>query len=78
VTPRPEPAGEGAAWAAWAADARQFEAALVSDPQAGYLLYSAAKEAGYRPEGRFAYWLFGRIGDHLATPRDPQAPRTRH
>jgi len=37
-----------------------------------------AKEAGYRPEGRFAYWLFGRIGDHLATPRDPQAPRTRH
>jgi hypothetical protein len=68
VTPRPEPSVKGPEWNAWSAEAGEFERALVADPAAGYLLYSAALKEGYSPDSsvRFAVWLFARLGEHLA------------
>ena len=68
VTPRPRPPEGSADGRAWSLDADEFEKTLVTDPATGYLLYSAAREAGYAGEGgvRFGFWLFARLGEHLA------------
>jgi hypothetical protein len=66
ATPRPEPPCQDPQWSAWSEEARHFEEALRADPPTGYLLYAAARQAGFIPEGRFAFWLFGRLGRHLS------------
>lgn len=75
VTPRPEPHEQSAEWSAWSREALEFEKALMADPATGYLLHSAAGQAGYVPEGgsRFGFWLFRRLGDHLAKREPPPA-----
>lgn len=73
ATPRPEPPEGSPEWGAWSQEAREFEAALVADPPTGYLLYSAARQAGYVPESgaRFGFWLFRKMGEHLAQKGNP-------